>query len=126
MPVCLAVAACGCARRGCDRPRRYPSDTADAEWALLAPLLPVEACQTPSARASRGWDNAKKVNGRKRHIAVGTTGLLLEVLITPASVQDLTAPARCCSTSSAPAAASAVPGPMPSTPANWSPGRPSG
>ena len=25
-------------------------------------------------RATRGWDNAKKVNGRKRHIAVDTTG----------------------------------------------------
>ena len=40
------------------------------------------------ARASRGWDNAKKVNGRKRHIAVDAMGLLLEVLITAASVQD--------------------------------------
>ena len=40
------------------------------------------------ARASRGWDNAKKVNGRKRHIAVDTSGLLLEVLVTPASTQD--------------------------------------
>jgi transposase len=39
-------------------------------------------------KASRGWDNAKKVNGRKRHIAVDTTGLLLEALITPASTQD--------------------------------------
>jgi transposase len=39
-------------------------------------------------RASRGWDNAKKVNGRKRHIAVDTLGLLLAVVITAASVQD--------------------------------------
>ena len=39
-------------------------------------------------KASRGWDNAKKVNGRKRHLAVDTTGLLLEVLATAASVQD--------------------------------------
>jgi putative transposase len=39
-------------------------------------------------RATRGWDNAKKVNGRKRHIAVDTTGLLLAVVITAASVQD--------------------------------------
>jgi transposase len=177
VPVCLAVRACACARPGCRRPRRYPSDTADAEWALLAPLLPVPACRTtvggrpethcrrtvvdairyvvhngcvwralpadfppwrtvyglyqrwnatgatvalhdalraaareaagraaePTAavidsqsvraaatvpKASRGWDNAKKVNGRKRHIAVDTTGLLLEVLVTPASTQD--------------------------------------
>ena len=177
MPVCRVVAACACARPGCHRARRYPSDTSDAEWALLTPLLPVPACQTtlggrpetncrravvdairyvihngcvwraipadfppwrtvyglfqrwnasgatlavhdalrglarqvagretePTAavidsqsvraaatvpKASRGWDNAKKVNGRKRHIAVDTTGLLLEVLITPASTQD--------------------------------------
>jgi transposase len=39
-------------------------------------------------RASRGWDAAKKVNGRKRHIAVDTAGLILDVVITPASVQD--------------------------------------
>src|SRR5215469_14829382 len=39
-------------------------------------------------KASRGWDNAKKVNGRKRHIAVDTMGLLLAVVITAASVQD--------------------------------------
>ena len=39
-------------------------------------------------KASRGWDNAKKVNGRKRHIAVDTGGLLLAVVITAASVQD--------------------------------------
>jgi transposase len=172
VPVCPAVRACACAR-----PRRYPSDTTDGEWALIAPLLPVPACQSraggrpeahcrravvdairyvihngcvwravpadfppwrtvygfyqrwnatgvtialhgalraaarvaagrhaePAAavidsqsvraaptvpKASRGWDNAKKVNGRKRHIAVDTGGLLLEVLATPASVQD--------------------------------------
>ena len=177
MPVCPAVPARACARPCCARPRRYPSDTSDAEWALIAPLLPVPACQTtvggrpeqhrrrvvvdairyvihngcvwralpadfppwptvygiyqrwnasgatialhdalrgqarraagrhtePTAavidsqsvraaatvpKASRGWDNAKKVNGRKRHIAVDTTGLLLEVLATPACVQD--------------------------------------
>jgi transposase len=39
-------------------------------------------------KASRGWDAAKKVSGRKRHIAVDTTGLLLDAVITPASVQD--------------------------------------
>jgi transposase len=39
-------------------------------------------------RASRGWDNAKKVNGRKRHIAVDVSGLVLDVVITAASVQD--------------------------------------
>ena len=39
-------------------------------------------------KATRGWDNAKKVSGRKRHIAVDTSGLLLAMVITAASVQD--------------------------------------
>jgi Transposase DDE domain len=36
----------------------------------------------------RGDDAHKKVNGRKRHLAVDTTGLLLRVVVHPASVQD--------------------------------------
>ena len=39
-------------------------------------------------KPSRGYDAGKKVNGRKRHIAVDTSGLLLEVLVTTASTQD--------------------------------------
>lgn len=30
------------------RERRYPSDTTDAEWAVLEPLLPVPACELPT------------------------------------------------------------------------------
>jgi transposase len=156
------------------RPRHYPSDTNDAEWAVLAPHIPagtgrgrpivyprrdiVDAiryldrtgCQwdalpadfphpklvyhyfktwaadgtlnrmhnhlreqvrqqvedrdpQPTAalvdsqsvrgaetvgRSSRGYDAGKRVNGRKRHIAVDTCGLLLAVLVTGAGVQD--------------------------------------
>ncbi len=40
------------------------------------------------ARSSRGYDAGKKINGRKRHIAVDTCGLLLAVLVTGAHVQD--------------------------------------
>ena len=39
-------------------------------------------------KASRGWDAAKKVSGRQRHIAVDATGLVLAVVITAANVQD--------------------------------------
>ena len=39
-------------------------------------------------RDTRGWDNGKKVGGRKRHIAVDTLGLLLCVVVTAASTQD--------------------------------------
>ena len=41
-----------------------------------------------AARPSRGYDAGKKINGRKRHIAVDTIGLLLTVLVTAASTQD--------------------------------------
>jgi putative transposase len=47
----------------------------------------VRAAETV-ARTRRGFDAGKKVNGTKRHIAVDTTGLLLVVLVTAASVQD--------------------------------------
>ncbi|OLF04213.1 transposase, partial [Actinophytocola xanthii] len=37
---------------------------------------------------TRGYDAGKKINGRKRFIATDTLGLLLVVLVLPASVQD--------------------------------------
>ena len=213
MPVCRVALTCACARPGCRRPRRYPSDTTDAEWALLAPLLPVPACRTqaggrpetncrravvdairyvthngcvwralpadfppcrtvyglyqrwhasgvtaalhdalrararmaagrnaePTAavidsqsvraaatvpKASRDWDNAKKVNGRKRHIAVDASGLLLESWSPPHQSKTATPPGHCCSTCTGPAAASAWPGPTAAMPGNCSPGPP--
>ena len=47
----------------------------------------VRAAETVG-KPSRGYDAGKKINGRKRHIAVDTIGLLLTVLITAAGVQD--------------------------------------
>jgi transposase len=47
----------------------------------------VKAAETVG-KDSRGFDAGKKVQGRKRHIAVDTIGLLLTVLITAAGVQD--------------------------------------
>jgi putative transposase len=47
----------------------------------------VRAAETVG-KASRGYDAGKKVNGRKRHIAVDACGLLLVVLVTGAGVQD--------------------------------------
>ncbi|WP_090097444.1 MULTISPECIES: transposase [Lentzea] len=46
------------------------------------------APRRPWAGPRGGWDGGKKVAGRKRHIAVDTMGLLLAVLVTPASTQD--------------------------------------
>lgn len=160
------------------RTRYYSSDTTDAEWALLEPLLPIPACQTPKGgrpevhprreivdailyivdngakwrslpsdfpppwrtvfgffarwakngtllkiidhlrrrirlrggrtpwpvalvvdsqsvkaadtvpRATSGYDAAKKITGRKRHLAVDLGGLMVDLLVTPADVPD--------------------------------------
>ncbi len=40
---------------------------------------------------SRGFDGGKLINGRKRHVAVDTLGLLLGVIVTAADVGDRTA-----------------------------------
>ena len=55
--------------------------------AALVDSQSVRAAETV-ARSTRGFDGGKKVNGRKRHIATDTTGLLLVVLVTAASTQD--------------------------------------
>ncbi|MCA1697075.1 MAG: transposase [Actinobacteria bacterium] len=47
----------------------------------------VKAADTVGA-ACRGYDGGKKINGRKRHIAVDALGLVLTVIVTAASVQD--------------------------------------
>lgn len=47
----------------------------------------VKAAETVG-RNSRGFDAGKKINGRKRHIATDTLGLLVCVLVTTANVQD--------------------------------------
>jgi len=59
VPVCPAVPGCACARPGCRRSRRYPSDTSDGEWVLIAPLLPVPACQT--AAGGRPEEHCRRV-----------------------------------------------------------------
>jgi transposase len=46
----------------------------------------VKAAETVP-RSGRGFDAGKKVNGRKRHIAVDTIGLLLTVLVTAAGTR---------------------------------------
>ena len=47
----------------------------------------VKAADTVGA-VSRGFDGGKKINGRKRHLAVDALGLLLGVVVTAASIQD--------------------------------------
>jgi putative transposase len=50
-----------------------------------------QSVDTTSGGEQRGRDNAKNVDGRKRHIVVDSMGLLLAVLVTAADVDDGTA-----------------------------------
>ena len=69
-----------------DRVRLAEGRTA-APSAAIIDSASVRAAETVGV-ASRGYDAGKKINGRKRHIAVDTLGLLLCVIVTAASVQD--------------------------------------
>jgi transposase len=69
-----------------DRVRLHQGRVA-APSAAIIDTASIKAAETVGA-ASRGYDAGKKINGRKRHIAVDTLGLLLCVLVTAASVQD--------------------------------------
>ncbi|MER5301819.1 IS5 family transposase [Streptomyces lasiicapitis] len=47
----------------------------------------VKGAETVS-NATRGYDANKHINGRKRHLLVDQDGLLVDLLVTPADVQD--------------------------------------
>jgi putative transposase len=53
-----------------------------------------QSVDTTSGGEQRGRDNAKNVDGRKRHIVVDSMGLLLAVLVTAADVDDAKAAAE--------------------------------
>ena len=53
-----------------------------------------QSVDTTSGGEQRGRDNAKNVDGRKRHIVVDSMGLLMAVLVTAADVDDAKAAAE--------------------------------
>jgi transposase len=55
-----------------------------------AGILDSQSIKAPAAGGSRGFDGAKKIVGRKRHIAVDTDGRLLMVNLTTANIADST------------------------------------
>jgi putative transposase len=53
-----------------------------------AAILDTQSVKTAEQGGPRGYDAAKRVKGRKRHIAVDTQGLLLGVAVHAADIQD--------------------------------------
>ncbi|WP_369174918.1 IS5 family transposase [Streptomyces sp. R28] len=54
---------------------------------LIIDSQSVKGASTVS-RATRGFDPAKLINGRKRHVAVDTKGFPVMIMVTPADMQD--------------------------------------
>jgi transposase len=53
-----------------------------------AAILDSQSVATTTQGGPKGYDAAKKVKGRKRHLVTDTLGILLAVVVTAGSVQD--------------------------------------
>jgi putative transposase len=51
-------------------------------------IIDSQSAKTTESGGPRGFEAAKRVKGRKRHIVTDTQGSLLEVMVQPANVQD--------------------------------------
>jgi transposase len=82
--------ASGATRRMHDELReavRVLAGRSPAPTAAIIDSQSVKAADTVG-KDSRGYDAGKKIEGRKRHLAVDVMGLILAVVVTAASVQD--------------------------------------
>jgi transposase len=71
-----------------DRLREQVRAAAGRDPQPSAGVVDAQSVRTSEGGQDRGFDVAKKVTGRKRHLLVDTLGLVLAVVVTTASCQD--------------------------------------
>src|SRR6202007_1417496 len=68
--------------------RRAAGRNAEPSAAIIDAQSVAESAEGVVGKATSGYDRHKNVNGRKRHLLVDTLGLLIAVVVTPASTAD--------------------------------------
>lgn len=61
---------------------------AGRERAPSAAIIDTQSARTTEKGGLRGYDGAKKINGRKRHLLVDTGGLVMKAKVHPADLAD--------------------------------------